>query len=112
MTDESQNAATEHAKQAAGQGKAAARNAGKALRTVAEPAMEAVAEEARDTAQKLEGTAEDAVNVARRVDPRVLSRISGDTGVGFLALSVSLYAGAVAFAKFRQAYSGRSHITS
>jgi hypothetical protein len=42
----------------------------------------------------------------------VLSRMSSDTGVGFLALSVAIYSGAVAYTKFRQAASGRSQVIS
>lgn len=120
MTDDSQQNAEEAArlaKQAKGQGRAAAKNAGRAAqrgarvaRAAAEPVVDAVVDEAQDTVEKLEGTAEDAVKTARRINPRVLSRISGDTGQGFIALSVALWAGTIAFNKFRGAYEGRSHV--
>lgn len=114
MSDASQEAeqAKEQAGQAASQAKAAAKSSGRALRDVAEDAAETVADEARDTAEKLEGTAQDAVRTAKKVNVGVLSHISGDLGVGFLALSVSIYSGAVAYAKFRQAASGRSQVIS
>jgi hypothetical protein len=63
----------------------------KAVKAVAGPIAENVADEARDTADKLEDTAQG-----------VLSKISSDTGVGILALSVAIYAGAVAYSKFSQ----------
>lgn len=110
MTEDNEQEASELAKQAAGQGKAAARSAGQALKAVGEDVVETVAEETRDATEKIEDTAEDALNTARRVNPKILSRISGDTGVGFLALSVSIYSGAVAFHKFRSALAGRSRV--
>lgn len=110
MTEENKELAAEQAKQAVGQGKAAAKNTGKALRAVAEPVAENVADGARDAVQKAEATADDAVNVMRKVDPKILSRISGDTGVAFLALSASLYSAAIAFNKFRTVYQGRSQV--
>lgn len=111
MSDEAQEA-KEKAQQARGQAKAAARNAGGAVKAGAEAAGDAVADGARDTAEKVEATAEDAVRAARKVDVGVLGHISGDLGVGFLALSVSIYSGLVAYAKFRQAASGRSQVIS
>jgi ATP phosphoribosyltransferase regulatory subunit HisZ len=110
-TQEAQDLASKtgvQTKQAGRQAKAAARTGGKAVKAAAEP----VVEEARDTANKLEGTAEDAVEAARKVNLGVLSRMSSDTGVGFLALSVAIYSGAVAYTKFRQAASGRSQVIS
>ena len=104
--------AKEQARQAGSQTRAAVKSAGRAARDAAEPVVEAVADEARDAAEKLEGTAEDAVNAAKRINVGVLGKISSDTGVGFLALSVSLYSGAIAYAKFRQALSGRSQVIS
>jgi hypothetical protein len=109
VSDESQDAA-EHAKQAAGQGKAAAQNAAKAAKAAAEPVAEAVTDEVKDNAQKLNGTMHDAANAARRLDPNLLGHISGDMGLGFFALSVSIYAGVLAFSKFRQAASGSNQI--
>lgn len=104
--------AEEQARQAGSQAKAAAKTGGKAVKTAAEPVVEAVAEEARDTADKLEGTAYDAARAAKKVNVGVLGRMSGDTGVGFLALSVAIYSGAVAYAKFRQVASERSQVIS
>lgn len=111
MTDDAAKA-KEQAAQAGHQTKAAVKSGSRAAKNAAEPVVEAVANEARDAAEKLEGTAEDAVNAVRRIDVGVLGKISSDTGVGFLALSVSIYSGAIAYAKFRQALSGRSHIVS
>lgn len=104
--------AGEQAKQAGRQAKAATKNAGRAAKAAAEPVVEAVAEEAQDTADKLEDTAQDAARAAKKVNVDVLGRISSDTGVGFLALSVAIYASAVAYSKFRQAASGRNQIIS
>lgn len=75
-------------------------------------AAEIAADGARDTADKLGGTAHDAARAAKKVNVGVLGRMSGDTGVGFLALSVAIYSGAVAYTKFRQAASERSQVIS
>lgn len=104
--------AKEQAEQAATQARAAARSGARALREAAEPVVEAVADEAQDVAEKVEGTAEDAVEAARRVNVGVLGKMSSDVGVGFLALSVCIYSGAVAYVKFRQAASGGSQVIS
>lgn len=101
MSDETQEEAAELAKRAGRQGRNAARNGIKAAKAVAEPVIDAAHDEAVDTVNKLEGTAEDAVQAARKINPNVLSRLTGDTGIGFLALSVSIWAGAVAFNQFR-----------
>jgi hypothetical protein len=93
-------------------GEAPGKTAGRAARDAAEPVVEAAADEVRDVAHKVEGTAQDAVQTAKKVDVGVLGHISGDLGVGFLALSVSIYSGLVAYAKFRQAASGRSQVIS
>lgn len=112
MTKDDAELAKEQAGQAGSQAKAAAKSGGRALRDVAEDAVDAVADEARDVADKAEGTAHDVADAVRRVDVGVLGKMSGDTGVGFLALSVCIYSGAVAYAKFRQAASGRSQVIS
>lgn len=109
MSD-SNGEAAELAERAAKQGKQASKNAARAARVAAEPVVEHVVDSARDVTNKLEGTAEDAIRTASRVNPKTLSRISGDTGVGFLALSVSLYAGAIAVNKFRAVYAGRNAV--
>lgn len=103
--------AEELAQRAKEQAKHSAKNSGRALKAAAEPMMAAAADEARDTADKLEGTAQDAVTAARKLNPQVLSRLSGDTGIAFLAVSMSLWSGAIAFNKFRQVLSGRGHVT-
>lgn len=102
--------AGEQAKQAVSQTKAAVKTSGRAVKAATEPVVEVVVDEAQDTADKLEATADDAIKAAKRVNVGVIERISGDLGIGFLALSVSLYCGAVAYAKFRQAASGGSQI--
>ena len=44
--------------------------------------------------------------------PRALAAISSDMGIGFIALSVSLYAGVIAFDRFNSAYHGRLYPVS
>lgn len=112
MTENDKAKAKEQAAQAGSQAKAAAKSAGRAARDAAEPVVEAVADEARDTAEKVEGTVDDAVRAARKINPGVLGKMSSDTGVGFLALSVAIYSGTIAYVKFRQAASGRSQVIS
>lgn len=111
MSEESADA-KKLAGRAGRQAKQAGRNAGRAAKAGAEAAADAVADEARETADKVEGTVDDAVDAARKVNVGVLGRMSSDVGVGFLALSVSIYAGAIAYAKFRQAASGGSQVIS
>lgn len=106
------NKAGAQAKNAGMQARAAARSIGRAAKAGVEPVTEALTDEARDTAEKVEGTVDDAVQAATRVNVGVLGKMSSDTGVGFLALSVAIYAGAVAFSKFRQAASGRQQVIS
>lgn len=104
MTDDSpMEEAAEHGEQAAEHAKAAAQEAARAAKAVAEPVVDRVSAAAEDTAEKLEGTAEDALGAARRVS----RALTGDTGVGFLALTVCVYSGTVAFYKFRSAFEGR-----
>lgn len=92
----------ELAQRARTQSRHAAQNVGRAARAVAEPVLESTAEDITDTAEKFEGTAEDAVRAAG-----ALSHRAQDAGWAFLALSVSLYAGAEAYNKFRGVFSGR-----
>jgi hypothetical protein len=110
MADQDKQEARELAARAAKQSQQAAKNAGRA----AKAAAPIVAETAGDAAEKINDTAEEAVDVAvqttRKFSPRILSSISSDTGVGFLALSVAFYAGAVAFKKFGDAYSQSSRV--
>jgi hypothetical protein len=93
MSDQEKREAQEHAARAARQAKHAAKNAGRAAAEGAEYAADEVVE-----------TSKQAV---RRFSPRGLAMITGDTGIGFLALSVSLYAGVIAFNSFHAAYNGR-----
>lgn len=66
----------------------------------------------QDVVETAAEQAEEGVETMKRVDPRVLSRISSDTGQGFMALSVAIWAGTFAYNKFRVAYVGRKAITS
>lgn len=110
MTQDNAQEAKERASVASTQAKHAAKNSARAAKAAAEAGVEAVADEARDAADKFEDTADDAVRAAQRVDVGMLGKISSDTGVGFLALSVSIYSGIIAYTKFRQAVSGRSQV--
>lgn len=105
MSDKDKQDAKELAARAAHQGQDAVMNAGKA----AKAAAPVVAETAGDAAEKLNDRTEEAVNASvkgiRKFAPRVLSHLSSDTSVGFLALSVALYAGAIAFSKFGAVFS-------
>lgn len=86
------------------------RRAGKQSRSAARLAAEPVLEEVQDAAEKIEGTVEETVRTARRVNPKVLQRMSNDTGQGFLALSVAIWAGSLAFGKLRSANARSSQI--
>lgn len=98
VEDNSQEA-QEAAKIAVKQAKQAGKNAGRAVRAVADP----VVEEATDMAS-------DAIEEVKRVNPKVLSYISGDLGMAFIALSAALFGGTIAVNKFRLAYEGRKHL--
>ncbi len=76
--DENRRDAADLAKRSGRQGKHAARNAGKAAQVAAQPVLE------------------EGVKKAKRVSPLGLSRLSGNTGQGFLAMSVAIYAGVYA----------------
>jgi hypothetical protein len=110
MDEKDKDEARLHLARAASQARNATKNTARAAKDIAVPLAEDAAEEIRDTGEKLEGTVEDAVQSARKLSPRALSHISGDVGWGFLALSVSLYAGALAYNKFSAAYAGRKTI--
>jgi hypothetical protein len=112
MATSDKDRAKEQAAQTVSQARAATKSASRAAKDAAEPVVEAVADEVRDTAEKVEGTAHDAAEAVKKVDIGVLGKMSGDTGVAFLALSVCIYSGAIAYAKFRQAASGRSQVIS
>lgn len=93
MSEQDQREAKELAARAASQGKHSAKNIGRA--SVA--AGEAVADEAVETTKR----------IAPRISTLGLAAVSSDAGVGFLALSVALYAGAVAYSKFGSVLHGR-----
>lgn len=92
---------TELAKRAGKQGKHAAQNLGRAAEAAAEPVIEHAADTASDVVDRVE-------EAAHTVSPQLIGRITGDAGVAFLALSVSIYSGTVAFYKFRGLFSGRN----
>jgi hypothetical protein len=97
MPTEEPDEAIDLARRAKTQGKNAIKNAGRAARVAAEPVLE-------EASDKLEDVAEEAVRTTKRFDPRMLGRISGDTGQAFLALSVAIYAAAIATKKFQGVY--------
>lgn len=99
--------AQELAARAAAQSKHATKNAGRAAKAAAPVAAEKVGDAAEVVNDKAEETVDAMANTARRFGPRVINRLTGDTGIGFFALSVSLYAGTIAFSKFNSAYSNR-----
>lgn len=112
MSDKDKQEARELAARAARQSQQAAKNAGRA----AKAAAPIVAETAGDAAEKVNDAAEEAVDAAmqttKKFGPRVLSKLSSDTGVGFFALSVAVYAGALAFNRFGAAYSSSKVVRS
>lgn len=110
MSEQDKQEAKELGARAARQSQQAAKNTARAARA----AMPVAAEKVGDAAEVVNDAAEEAVETvtreARRVSPRILSRLTGDTGIGFLALSVSIYAGTIAFNQFRGVYSQRSQV--
>jgi hypothetical protein len=104
LTDNADEA-KEHAGRAATQAKHAGKNTARAVQKGTGAVAEVAADELRDAREKLEDTADDAVQAARKIDVGLLGKISSDLGVGFLATSVSIYSGLVAYSKFRQAFS-------
>jgi hypothetical protein len=110
VSDDTNDKAQEAAELAKSAGNDAADSGKKTLRAVQKgtgAAVEVAADELKDAGHKIEGTAEDALQAARKVDVNLLGKLSNDLGVGFLSLSVSIYAGAIAYAKFRQVARGR-----
>jgi len=92
MSEQDKQEAAEHAVRAAKQAKHASKNAGRAA------------------AEGAEYVAEEGKRRLKRFSLPGLAAISSDTGIGFLALSVSLYAGIIAFDRFNSAYTGRYHV--
>lgn len=98
------------------QARHATRNATKAARIAGEVAAEETGDAIRHSAdaarEVAEETAEEVKAHAPKLSARGLAAISGDAGIGFLALSVSLYSGAIAVYKFKAAFDGRGRATS
>jgi F0F1-type ATP synthase membrane subunit b/b' len=112
LSDDNATEAKDRAKTARTQAKHASKNIGRSARAAGKAGAEEVADAAENVADRAEEIADEAVQAARRVNVGVLGKMSSDTGVGFLALSVCIYSGTVAYVKFRQAASGRSQIIS
>src|SRR5436190_4888297 len=104
MSDNKQEA-QELAARAAAQSKHATKNAGRAAKAAAPVAAEKVGDAAEVVNDKAEETVDAMADTARRFGPRVINHLTGDMGIGFFALSVSIYAGTIAFSKFNSAYS-------
>jgi hypothetical protein len=112
LSDDNATEAKDRAKTARTQATHASKNNGRSARAAGKAGAEEVADAAENVADRAEEIADEAVQAARRVNVGVLGKMSSDTGVGFLALSVCIYSGTVAYVKFRQAASGRSQIIS
>ena len=109
MSDKDKQEAQELAARAAAQGKHAAKNAGRAAKAGASVAAEKIGDEAEIVNEKAEETVRVMEDTARRASPRIIRTLTSDTGIGFFALSVSIYAGTIAFSKFNSAYSNRRY---
>lgn len=112
MSDENVQEAKTHAKKAGKQAKQAAKNAGRTTTATAKAVADGVEDVVEEVADNVEDAVEDAAQAARRINVGVFGKMSSDMGVGFLALSVCIYSGTVAYMKFRQAASGSSQIIS
>jgi hypothetical protein len=112
LSDENAAEAKARAKTAGTQAKHAARNTGRAAKAAAAAGAEEVADVAETVSDRAEEIADEAVQTAKRVNVGVLGKMSSDTGVGFLALSMCIWSGTVAYYKFRAAAAGRSQIVS
>lgn len=97
--DDNRREAANLAKRSGRQGKHAVRNAGKAAQVAAQPVLEEV-----------QAATEEVVKKTKRVSPLGLSHLSGNTGQGFLAMSVAIYAGVYAANKFRGVYINRDQV--
>lgn len=111
MSEQDRQEAREHLSQARRQAGQAARHATKAAKIVGEVAAEETGDALRHSADEVKEVASDVAEETKRVAPkfsaRGLAAISSDTGIGFMALSVSIYSGAIAFYKFKAAFDGR-----
>lgn len=100
MSDQDKQEAKELAGRAGRQGRHALKNTGRAAVAAGEAAADGAADAAHDAADTVQ-------RVAPRISTRGLAALSGDAGTGFLALSVTLYAGVIAYNKFSAVYKGR-----
>lgn len=108
--EEAKQEAVTQAKRAGTQAKRAARNTGRAANAAAEVAKESIEESADNVVDLAEAAADKAAQTSKRVSPKALAAISGNTGQGFIALSVAIWAGSVAAHRFNAAYAGRSSV--
>lgn len=109
MSEKDKQEAQELAARAAAQGKNATKNAGRAARAAAPVAAEKIGDAAEAVNERAEETVDAMSDTARRFSPRLIRSLTGDMGMGFFALSVSLYAGGLAFSKFSTVYRRYPH---
>lgn len=93
MSDQDKQEAAELAARAGTQGKNALKNTGRAGRAAALHAADVTENAAEETVEVVSET-------TKHVGSRLLSKITSDTSIGFLAMSVSIYAGVIALNKF------------
>jgi hypothetical protein len=110
MSEQDKQEAKELGARAARQSQQAAKNTARAARAAMPVAAEKIGDAAEVVNDVVEDVTDAAVRETRKVSPRILSRLTGDTGIGFLALSVSIYAGTIAFNQFRGVYSQRGQV--
>jgi hypothetical protein len=103
MSDQDKQEAAELAARAATQGKHAVRNTGRAGRAAALHAADVTESVAEETVEAVSET-------TKHVGSRLFSKITSDTSIGFLAMSVSIYAGVIALNKFGLAISRRNAV--
>jgi hypothetical protein len=127
MSEQDKQEANEHARRAASQAKNAAKNTGRAARAAASAGVDTakdVGDDFYDAAKDrgsevIDGVKEVAGDIADRPRPtgrkvggtrpsaRGLAVLTGDMGQGFIALTVALWAGSIAFQKFGAAFDAR-----
>lgn len=86
--------------------------AGRQSRHAAKNLAHAAGSEASLIADEIEGAADEVAETAKHINVRGLSSLTGDAGTGFLALSVALYAGVIAYNKFGAVVKGRGRAVS
>lgn len=84
--------------------------AGRQSRNAAKNVARAAREESSHLTEIVEDAGEEVADTAKRINVRRLSALTGDTGIGFLALSVSMYAGAIAYKQFRNVVHNRGAV--